>query len=355
MSPAPVSRQAVPMPHLIAATRQMAVLFKAGIPLVQGLKILSDQAEHEGFKQILEAIEREVEGGSSFSKALSRYPKIFSELYVNSVAAGETGGVLELILNRLAAMLERDHEVASEVKAALRYPMMVSVVIVAAVVFMVIFIVPQFASIYARFKAELPLPTRVLIAANRFLLKGWVIYLPVSAAVFLLFRWILSTPAGRRQWDRLKLNLPIFGILFKKDAMTRFSSMLAFLYASGLPILKSLEVISRSVGNVMIKQEIEQLARSVTQGKGLAGGLKKARYFPALVRHMIAVGEASGQLQDILTSIVDYYELEVRHTVKGLNSLIEPILTFVLGMVVLGIALAIFLPMWNLTRLFRGG
>lgn len=323
--------------------------------MVRSLKILSDQSEHKGFKQILEAIERDVEGGASLSKALNRYPKIFSDLYVNSVAAGETGGVLDLVLVRLATMLERDQQIASEVRAALRYPMMVSIAISAAVIFMLMFIVPRFAAIYGRFGKQLPLPTRVLIAAHEFLLKGWMIYIPVSAVAFFLFRWILSTSAGRYQWDRMKLDLPIFGVLFRKIVMTRFSSMLAFLYASGLPILKALDVISRAVGNVVIKREIEQLSRSVTEGKGLAGGLEKGRYFPALVRHMIAVGEATGKLDVVLSSVVAYYEQEVQHAISGLNSLIEPLLTFVLGIVVLGLALAIFLPMWNMTQLFKGG
>ncbi len=346
-------RLTVPVSALLASVRQLAVLFKSGVPLAQALKILSAQTEHPALKTLWGSIQRDVEGGGRLSEALGRYPTVFSELFVNSVAAGETGGVLDEVLNRLADMLERDFELNAEIKAALRYPLIVTLALLGAVIFLMVAVVPRFASIYGHFQVGLPLPTRIMIAVSRFLFQGWILYVPAGVGGFFLLRWALSKPWGRSQWDRLKLRIPLFGDLILKMVIARFASLLAFLYANGLPILKALEVTSRAVGNVLVQQEIGRLSRSVSEGKGLSGGLGQGRIFPPLMVHMIAVGESSGKLAEMLEYLVEYYEREVRNVIRGLNALIEPLLTFALGVVVLGLALAIFLPMWNMSNLFR--
>lgn len=351
----PAAAAWVPAKELIATTRQLSVLVHAGIPLVRSLGILGEQTEVAALKRILADLQKRVEGGARFSEVLARYPTVFSELFVNSVAAAEVGGGMDRVLLRLVTMMERDYEVTREVKAALQYPVMLLGAIVGAVLFLMWFVVPRFAAIYSRFKTELPLLTRLLIAGSRFLSQGWLVYLPVTVAVVVSWRWYIGTKRGRFQWDRAKLYLPVFGPLLRQMVMARFASMLVFLYSSGLPILRCLEVVSRAVGNVAAGQQIGLLERSVREGRGLTGGLEKGRFFPPLLRHMVAVGESSGKLQELLESVVSYYDMEVRNTTKGLSGLIEPILTLLLGVVILTLALAVFLPMWNLTQVFKKG
>lgn len=350
---AKVAAPSVPSRQLIAMTRQMAVLVSAGIPLVRCLRILEEQTENPDLRRILMDLQKRVEGGARFSEALGRYPAVFSELFVNSVAAAEVGGALDRVLLRLVAMMERDDEVTAEIKTAMRYPMFLLVAILGAVVFLMCFVVPRFAGIYARFKTELPLPTRLLIAGSRFLSQAWPFYVPGIPGLVFLWRWILRTPQGRFQWDRAKLYLPIFGPIVQKLVMARFASMLMFLYASGLPILRALEVVSRAVGNVAAGRKIGLLQRSVREGRGLAAGMEKERFFPPLIRHMVGVGESSGKLQEMLESVSSYYEMEVRYAIKNLSVMIEPVLMLFLGVVILWIALAVFLPMWSLPQLFK--
>ncbi|MBI3333431.1 MAG: type II secretion system F family protein [Candidatus Omnitrophica bacterium] len=346
-------RMAIPTRYIVTSARQLSVLVKTGIPLVQSIKILADQTEHAGFKQVLSGVQRDIEGGSNFSEALSHYPNAFSELYVSSVAAAEVGGVLDKVLIRLAEMMERDQEIASDVQAALRYPVLVVVAILVAVIVLMVFVIPRFASIYARFQTDLPLPTKIMILGSNILLKGWMFVVPGTIGLAFGIRSFLRTRLGRFQWDHLKLRLPIFGSLFLKIAMNRFGSMLALLYGNGVPVLRALEVVSRAVGNVAIGRQIGAVAKSVKEGKGLSGGLERASYFTPLIRHMVAVGEVTGSLQEVLDNVVTYYEMEVKNAIKNLTTLIEPILTAVLGTVVLGLALAIYLPLWNLMALFK--
>ncbi len=349
----PVSPIRIPQRVLVGSTRQLAVLIKAGIPLVQSIKILSEQVEHAGLREAFRQVQRAIEGGSRFSDAIGRYPSVFPELFVSSIAAAEVGGALDQVLNRLATTLEKDHEIRVEVNTALRYPKMVVIAIVAAAIFMMLFVVPRFSSIYSRFGAALPLPTQVLIWGSQFLIHGWMIYLPAGAVLFFFLRGALGSRGGRYRWDRIQLAIPIFGPLSQKIVMSRFATMFCFLYSSGVHVVKALEVTARTVGNVAVGRQIGGVAAGVREGKSLAVGLEKAHYFTPLVRHMVAVGEVSGNLQEVLESVVAYYEIEVRHTIKNLTALIEPILIFVLGLVVLGLALAIFLPLWQMTQLFK--
>lgn len=345
--------QRVKIDHMVAFTRQFATIVKAGVPIVQGLGILSEQTESPVLKDVLKKVMHDIEGGASLSQAISKFPNIFSDLYVNSVVAGEAGGVLDTVLLRLAELMERDSETATNVRGALQYPVITMVAMTIASFILVVFVVPRFASIYGRFKEQLPLPTRVLIGANYLIVHYWYFLIAGAAAFGFLFHRYASTRNGRFQLDLIKLKLPVFGVLFMKVAMGRFSAMLMTLNSSGLPILRSLEIVAATVGNAVIGREIDLLRRSVADGRGISGSILESKIFPPMVGHMISIGETTGSLDDMLASVASYYDLEVKSMIKNLTTLIEPIMTAVLGVVVLGMALAIFLPLWNMIQLFR--
>jgi type II secretory pathway component PulF len=317
------------------------------------LGILSEQTESLTLKDVLKKVMHDIEGGASLSQAISKFPNVFSDLYVNSVVAGEAGGVLDTVLLRLAELMERDSETSANVRGALQYPIITLVAMSIASFILVIFVVPRFASIYGRFKEQLPLPTRVLIGANYLIVNYWYLLIAGAAAFGFLFHRYASTKNGRFQIDLIKLKLPVFGNLFMKVAMGRFSAMLMTLNSSGLPILRSLEIVSVTVGNAVIGREIELLRRSVADGRGISGSILESKVFPPMVGHMISIGETTGALDDMLASVASYYDLEVKSMIKNLTTLIEPIMTAVLGVVVLGMALAIFLPLWNMIQLFK--
>ncbi|MBU0759949.1 MAG: type II secretion system F family protein [Candidatus Omnitrophica bacterium] len=347
-------REKVKMRDLVTFTRQFATIVKAGVPILTGLKALSEQSETPVFAKVLKNIGQDIEGGSSLSQAIDKHPNIFSELYVNSVVAGEAGGVLDKVLLRLAEMMERDMETATDVKTAMRYPVLTVFAMIIASFVLVIFVVPNFSSMYARFETQLPLPTRILIAANYFITRLWYIGIPSLIAAGYGFYRFINTKIGRWQFDSLKLKLPVFGKLFTKVAMLRFATMLNVLNESGLPILRTLEIVSITIGNVVIGKEVENMRQSVADGRGISGSMMKSKIFPPLMGHMVAIGEKTGALLDMLNAISEYYDLEIKSTVKNLTTLIEPMMTAILGMVVLGMALAIFLPLWNMIKLFRG-
>ncbi len=347
------AKEKVGAQHLVAFTRQFATIIKSGVPILTGLQALSEQAENPVFSGVLKKIIADIEGGASLSQAIDKYPLIFSELYVNSVVAGEAGGVLDKILLRLAEMMERDMQIDTNVKTAMRYPIMTVVAMTAASFFLIVFVIPKFATMYSRFNAALPLPTQVMILANQIITKWWYIALPAIAGLVFLFKRYINTQQGRWQYDTLMLRLPVFGKLFTKVAMLRFTNMLNVLNESGLPILKTLEIVSTTIGNVVIAKEIELMRHSVADGRGIAGSILNSKIFPPLVGHMIAIGEKTGAISDMLQAVSDYYDLEVRTSVQNLTTMIEPLMTAVLGVVVLGMALAIFMPMWNMIALFR--
>ncbi len=338
---------------MVGFTRQFATIVKAGVPIVTGLHVLSEQTESENLKDVLNKVRRDIEGGSSLSQALDKYPVVFSELYVNSVVAGEAGGVLDQVLLRLAELMERDAETRAAVSGALQYPMMTGIAIVIAVGVMVVFVVPKFANIYGRMGVSLPLPTQILIGTNYVVVHYWLLMLVVAIVGTALLRRYIDTPRGRLQWDGMKLQLPIFGQLFLKVAMARFAMMLQTLNSSGLPILRSLEIVSTTVGNAVVGREIELLKRSVADGRGISGSILASKVFPPMVGHMVSIGETTGALDDMLSSVTAYYDLEIRSLVKRLTTMIEPIMTAITGGIVLLMALAIFLPMWGMMKVMQ--
>ncbi len=340
---------------LIVFTRQIGTMYKAGIPFVRTIKATAEQTENKALKKILTTVREDVESGKTFADTLSMHPKIFNELYVNMVAAGEAGGVMDEILNRLSTLLEKDADIKAKIKSATLYPKMVVGAIVAAIVILITFVIPKFAELYGRFGAALPLPTRVLVAISIFFTKYWYIMALAVIVSVISFRIYIRTGIGRRHWDSLRIRFPIFGPLSLKASMSRFSMILGTLLKSGLPILTALEISGRAIGNVIVSDEVERIRSEIREGKPLAKPMEESGFFPAMMIQMIAVGEETGKLDDMLLGVSDHLNSEVDYTIRNLSTLLEPMLLSVIFGMVLFIALALFLPMWDMVKLVRGG
>lgn len=343
----------IPSQDLIIFSRQLATLVSAGIPFIQSLTTMEKQTENPRLREIIAVIRRDLEGGSAFSEALAKHPAAFSKLYVSMIRAGETAGILDEILNRLALLAEHEAETRARVKAAVRYPLIVVVAICAAFAFLVSFVIPKFAAIFERFKTELPFPTRVLIAINHSVQHYWYLMLLGAALLVWGVIWYLGTPQGRWQWDRLKLKLPVFGLLFQKVALSRFARVFSAMQKSGLSMMLTLEIAAETVGNVVISRVVEEMRDSLREGKGLIEPMEASGLFPPLVIQMISVGEETGNIDTMLNKVSDYYDTDVEYTLRNLSSLIEPVLLLFVGGMVLFLALGIFLPMWNMLNLFK--
>ena len=339
---------------IVIFTRQLATLTRAGIPIIGALRALAKQTDDRGLSKVVLDIEYLVaETGLSLSEAMKRHPRIFNELYVSTVYAGEQGGVLDDVLMRLAGLMEHELEIKSSVKAALRYPIMVIVTLVMAFFLLTIMVIPKFANVYAKFQSQLPLPTRIYIRLNELIRGYWHIGLVGLFFLIIGFQLFIKTEKGRLLWDSFKLKVPIIGLLLKKVAMSRFSQMFLTLHTSGLPILRTMRIISMTVGNVIVSREIDILRKSIEEGGGISGPIMESKVFPPLVGHMISIGERSGAMEDMLNAIIDHYDLEIKYAIKNLTTAIEPLLVLGLGIIVLSMALAIFLPMWNMIELFK--
>ncbi|MEK6682420.1 MAG: type II secretion system F family protein [Nitrospirota bacterium] len=338
----------------IIFSRQLATLISAGLPFIASFETLIEQTENPRLKKVIAKVKQDVEGGSTIADALERHPKVFSSLYVNMIRAGEAGGVLDEILNRLAFLAEHEAETRARVKAATRYPIIVIAATAIAFVVLMTFVVPRFVEIYANFKGTLPMPTRVLIWLNKFIKNYWYLIIASFAGLIFGIRWYINTEAGRLQWDNIKIKLPIFGPIFLKLAMSRFSRIFATLNRSGLPILQTLDIVSATIGNKVISRVIDNVRDSARGGKGLVQPMRVSKVFPPIVTRMMAVGEETGNMDDMLVKISDYYDTEVEYAIKNLSTLIEPILIVIIGGMVLFLALGIFLPMWNMISLMKG-
>ncbi|MFZ3089094.1 MAG: type II secretion system F family protein [Nitrospirota bacterium] len=338
----------------IIFSRQLATLISAGLPFIASFETLIEQTENPRLKKVIAKVKQDVEGGSTIADALERHPKVFSSLYVNMIRAGEAGGVLDEILNRLAFLAEHEAETRARVKAATRYPIIVIAATAIAFVVLMTFVVPRFVEIYANFKGTLPMPTRVLIWLNKFIKGYWYLIIGAIAGLIFGMRWYINTEAGRLQWDNIKIKLPIFGPIFLKLAMSRFSRIFATLNRSGLPILQTLDIVSATIGNKVISRVIDNVRDSARGGKGLVQPMRVSKVFPPIVTRMMAVGEETGNMDEMLVKISDYYDTEVEYAIKNLSTLIEPILIVIIGGMVLFLALGIFLPMWNMISLMKG-
>jgi type IV pilus assembly protein PilC len=338
----------VPPKTLAVFTRQFSVMIDAGLPLVQCIEILANQQEHKNFQKILLQVRQDVEAGSTLADAMRRHPKAFDSLYVNMVAAGEAVGILDTILQRLSVYIEKAVKLRSQVRSALIYP--VAVIVIAAIVVAIILlkVIPTFAALFTSLGAELPLPTRIVIAASNFLARYFVFFIIGVAALVYGIRRYYATHGGRRVIDGLLLKMPILGTILRKVAVARFCRTLATLTSSGVPILESLDITARTAGNAIVEDAIYETRRSVEGGKTIVEPLRATNIFPNMVVQMIGVGEQTGALDAMLNKIADFYEDEVDSAVAGLVKLLEPIMIFILGVIIGGIVIAMYLPMFTL-------
>lgn len=335
-------------------TRQFAALQKAGIPILSSLQALEREAGNKRLKKITGQVKKEVEAGFSLSEALKKYPSVFGPLYLNMVKTGEVSGRLEEVLNKLAELGEYQEGLRQKVQAAVRYPLMVLGAMVIGFIVLVTFVVPRFSHVYGQFTTALPLPTRVLLGLNFiFLNYWWLLILGAGGTAFFLKRMITGEK-GKLYWDSLKLKMPVFGPLFLKLSLARFAYITAALLSSGIPLQQVLELASESAGNELFSEAITRVKKSLKEGKGLTEPMRESGLFPSVALQMVAAGEKSGKLDELLRLVSDYYQLQVKNMVDNLTSLIEPILIFFLGLGVLFMALGIFLPMWDVIRVWRG-
>jgi len=338
---------------LIVFSRQLATLVTAGISFLRSLDTLAEQTKNKKLRKTIEDIRADIEKGSSFSDALARFPKIFSPLYVSMIKVGEEGGVLDDILERLASLLEHEAATKARIKAATRYPLIVIVSITIAFFVLTTFVVPKFAAIYQSAKVILPLPTRILIFINKAIRTYWPLLIAAAAGIVFMIRGYIRTPSGRWNWDKMKLRIPIIGDVVEKSVMSRFARIFSTLYRSGIPMLHSLDIVAGTLGNVIISRAVEVIKESVREGKGLAQPMAGTLVFPPMVTQMVAVGEETGALDDMLTKVSNYYDLEVEYAIKNLATTLEPVLLFLLAGVILFLALGIFLPIWDMMSVLK--
>jgi type IV pilus assembly protein PilC len=338
----------VPSQSIAIFTRQFSVMIDAGLPLVQCLEILGSQQDHKVFKRTLIQIRQDVESGSNLADAMRKHPKVFNDLYTNMVAAGEAGGILDTILQRLATYIEKSVKLNGQVKSAMIYP--VAVISIAAIVVAVILwkVIPVFAALFESLGAELPLPTRVVIALSNFIADyWWLIIMSITAFIYSIKKYH-ATYKGKRVLDGILLRVPVLGMLLRKIAVARFCRTLATLTSSGVPILDGLSITARTAGNSIVEDAIMQTRKSVEEGKTISEPLGDTDVFPPMVVQMIAVGEQTGALDTMLSKIADFYEEEVDTAVAGLMKLLEPVLIAFLGVAIGGIVIAMYMPMFSL-------
>ena len=329
-------------------TRQLATMIDAGLPLVQSLEILSTQQEQKTFKTILREIREDVEGGSTFAGALKKHPSVFNDLYTNLVVAGEEGGILDNILTRLANYIEKAEALKKKVKSALVYPSVIVGVAVIVVMILMIFVIPVFEQMFAGAGQTLPLPTLIVVFISKFVRKYVFIVIPALILLFYLGKKYHQTENGRAVIDRLLLKLPVFGDLFRKISVARFSRTLGTLVSSGVPILDGLNIVSKTAGNKTIETAILKARASIREGETIAEPLSRSNIFPPMVIQMIAVGESTGALDSMLGKIAEFYEDEVDVAVTNLTSLLEPFLMMFLGVVIGGVVIAMYLPIFQM-------
>lgn len=343
----------VKMKDIAVFSRQFAVMINSGLSLIRALAILADQTENPDLARIIGEIRLDVEKGVSLSTALAKHPKVFSRLYIAMVRSGEIGGVLDAVLMRLADTIEKQVELRRKVKSAMTYPIVALSICLLISAAMLLFIVPQFKAIYTDLGGQLPLPTRVLISLSD-MLKSYFIFVLMLAGVGVFFfrRWI-NTPKGRIAWDAFKLRMPVFGLLTRKTALARFSRTLAALTRSGVGILEALDIVAETAGNEIVSMALRETQGAVKRGDTLARPLEKHEVFPPMVTQMIAVGEETGALDEMLDKIADFYDQEVTATVDALTSLIEPLMIVVMGTIVGGMIISLYLPMFNIIKLIK--
>lgn len=336
--------------------RQFSAMISAGLPLLQCLTILAEQTENENFKKILNSVKDSVEGGNSLAESLAKHPKVFPELFINMIAAGEIGGILDTILLRLATFLEKAAALKRKIKGAMMYPVVISIVAVVAVAALLIFVIPVFSNMFADFGAELPKPTQIVVNMSNFMqnpkkilpLLGFIV---ICVVVFIKYK---ATPKGRLNVDKLILKLPVMGDLAKKSVVAQFSRTLGTLLSSGVSIIEALEITAKTASNMVVRNALESMISSISEGKTITEPMKETGVFPPMVIQMVAVGEESGGLDQMLNKIADFYDEEVNAAVETLTSIMEPIIIVVLAVVMGGTLIAMYLPMFDMINAVGG-
>jgi type IV pilus assembly protein PilC len=345
----PFLKPGIKTKELVIFTRQFATMIDAGLPLVQCLQILGEQQPNATFKAIIREVKADIEQGSTFADALSKHPKAFDALYTNLVQAGEIGGILDTILNRLAVYLEKADALARKVKGAMVYPITVLVVAIAVVILMLVKIIPVFEKMFADFGGELPGPTQVVVSMSHFM-QEWVglFLISVTAAIFAFFQARKRSETFRRRTDGLALRIPVIGSLLRKVAVARFTRTLGTMIASGVPILDGLDIVAKTAGNMIIEDALIRVKAAISEGKTIAEPLAESEVFPGMVVQMIAVGEETGAMENMLSKIADFYDDEVDAAVSALTALLEPVMMVVLGGTVGGLLIAMYLPIFKI-------
>jgi type IV pilus assembly protein PilC len=333
---------------IVVFTRQFSTMIDAGLPLVQGLTILAEQSENKTFKTVLKEITKDVEGGSTLAEAMKKHPKVFDELFVNLVAAGEVGGILDTILRRLADYIEKAQKLKSRIKGAMTYPLVVVAIAIIVIAVILIFVIPVFEDMFAGFGAALPAPTQLVVNMSRFMKGNFHFIIIALVAVIIGIRQYRNSEQGRKATDGLLLKLPIFGELLRKVAVSRFSRTLGTMIQSGVPILDSLEIVAKTSGNKILEEIIYEVRGSIAEGQTIAEPLSETDIFPGMVVQMISVGEATGALDTMLSKIADFYDDEVDAAVDAMTSMLEPLLMLFLGGSIGGLVIAMYLPIFQM-------
>ncbi|MFL5395804.1 MAG: type II secretion system F family protein [Gemmatimonadales bacterium] len=333
---------------IVIFTRQFATMINAGLPLVQSLDILAKQTENAALKEVVKQVVFDVEAGNTLADAFRKHPKAFTDLYVNMIAAGEAGGILDTILLRLATFMEKNDALVRKVKGAMVYPLVIMSVAVIAITILLIFVIPTFSAMFASVNVELPLPTRIVIAMSHFLTSFWWAILGVIAGAWFMVKRYYATSGGRKNIDTLLINSPVLGDVIRKSAVSRFTRTLGTLVSSGVAILDGLEITAKTAGNRVIHDAVMESRASIAGGDTIAGPLERSKVFPPMVVSMIAVGEQTGGLDEMLSKIADFYDEEVDVAVSALLSLMEPVMIVILGVVVGGMVIAMYLPIFDM-------
>ena len=340
-------------PDLILFTKQLKTLIQAGIPILRLLQVLENQTENLNLKSIIVTMARDIKEGSSLYDAFKKHPKAFSPLYCSMIHAGESSGALPEILDRLIYIIEHEHKIRSDIKAALQYPLIVVVFLVIAFFVLLTFVIPKFVVIFRSAGLDLPLPTQICMFLYNFLANNWYLLLAAIVVAIVSAVFYLRTDQGKYTRDVMLMHIPVVGPLFIKAAMSRFSSIFSILQSSGVAILDAMKILTTTIGNAAIAREFDLINERLEEGQGIAGPLKSAKYFTPIVINMVAIGEESGNLEEMLSEIAIHYDSELEYAMKKLSDAVGPLLTVGLAAVVGFFALAIFLPMWDLTKMVR--
>lgn len=352
---AKASSGSIALADLVVFTRQLATMIDAGLAMVQSLQALAEQTTNKAMRDVIRDVCNKVEGGDSFSEALRRHPKVFDRLYTSMVDAGEKGGMLAEILARVATFLENRARMNKKIKSAMMYPTVVTVVAISITIFLLIKVVPVFGEIFSGFGAKLPAPTQMLIDTSDFVKKWFILmFLGGAGVIYGLVNYV-KTPSGRARWDEIRIKLPIFGQIAHKIVLARFAGTLSSMVRSGVPILEVLNIVANTSGHVGMEKAIRSAASEIERGEGLSTSLAKSPIFPTMIIRMMTAGEQTGKIDQMLERVADFLDEEIDTTLSGLTSLIEPLLIVFLGVVVGGIVIAMFLPIFKMSEIINPG